>query len=28
MVNSLLYGQEMVVSQGWRGFLRQIFNFS
>ena len=28
MVDSLLYGKEMVVRQGWRGFLRQIFNFS
>lgn len=28
MVDNLLYGKEKVVKQGWRGFLRQIFNFS
>ena len=28
MVDNLLYGKEKVVKQGWKGFLRQIFNFS
>ena len=28
MAKSLIYGGDMVVKQGWRGFLRQIFNFS
>ncbi|SFT71327.1 flagellar biosynthesis protein FlhG [Selenomonas sp. GACV-9] len=28
MTNSVLYGSKMKVTQGWRGFLRQIFSFS
>ncbi|MBR3723238.1 MAG: MinD/ParA family protein [Selenomonadaceae bacterium] len=28
MAESLLYGGEMHIKQGWRGFLNQIFNFS
>ncbi|MBR3622041.1 MAG: MinD/ParA family protein, partial [Selenomonadaceae bacterium] len=28
MAESLLYGGEMHIKQGWRGFLKQIFNFS
>ena len=28
MAKSIVYGGDMVVKQGWRGFLRQIFNFS
>lgn len=28
MANTLLYGGEMNVKRGWRGFLNQIFNFS
>lgn len=28
MATSLLYGGEMKVKRGWRGFLNQIFNFS
>ncbi len=28
IVERLLYGTEMKVQQGWKGFLRQIFNFS
>ena len=28
MAESLLYGSRMEVLKGWRGFLRQIFNFS
>ena len=28
LVNSILYGSRMTVKRGWRGFLRQIFNFA
>ncbi|WP_026767639.1 MinD/ParA family protein [Selenomonas ruminantium] len=28
LVNSILYGSKMTVKRGWKGFLRQIFNFA
>ncbi len=28
MANTIIYGGNMTVKQGWKGFLRQIFNFS
>ena len=28
LANSILYGSKMTVKRGWKGFLRQIFNFS
>ena len=28
MANSVLYGSRMKVKRGWKGFLRQIFDFS